>query len=103
MDFSRIDIERLFNGIANTIRTLYKSYCRYDEIDIQIFIDSLKAVDKMELYLKGDFETLRAIEEEESRIARTRYDTINLMEQGLLPSLPPSPTGSVDFSFNNDL
>ena len=103
MDFSRYDVERLFNGIANTIRTLYRAYYRYDELDIQIFIDSLKAVDKMELYLRGDFETLRAIEEEESRTLRTRYDTLNLMEQGLLPSLPPSPTGSVDFSFNNEL
>lgn len=103
MDLARADIERLFNGIANTIRCLYRAYYQYDEIDIQIFIDSLKAVDKMELYLRGDFETLRSIEEEEARTLRTRYDTLNLMEQGLLPSLPPSPTESVDFSFNNDL
>jgi hypothetical protein len=87
----RYDIQNLFNGIANTIRGLYNSYCKYDNINMQLFIDALKAVDKMELYLKGDFQTLWVIEAEEGRLSKSRYLALDLMEQGLLPSLPPSP------------
>ena len=91
MQLDRYDIENLFNGIANTIRGLYKSYSRYEEINIQLFIDSLKAVDKMELYLKGDFQALWNIESNELRACKTRYAALDLMEQGLLRSLPASP------------
>ena len=90
----RHDIQNLFNGIANTIRALYKSYCRYDDIDMQLLIDSLKSVDKMELYLKGDFQTLWVIEAEEGRLSKSRYLTLDLMEQGLMPSPPSSPIES---------
>ena len=90
----RYDIQNLFEGIANTIRGLYNSYCKQGDVSIQLFIDSLKAVDKMELYLKGDFHTLWIIEAEEGRLCKSRYIALDLMEQGLLPSLPPSPIGS---------
>jgi len=87
---NRDDVQNLFNDVLDTVKELYVSCRDYHGIPM---INALKAVDKLDLYLKGDFMTLWRIQADETRHWKSEYYVLDMMERGFIPA-PPSPTVS---------
>ena len=88
---NRDDVQILFNDIVETIKELYTSCWKDEGYNGTAMISALKAVDKMDLYLKGDFITLWRIQADETRHWKSEYYVLDMMERGFIPTTPPSP------------
>jgi hypothetical protein len=70
-------MESLFNEIERHTKNVYRIHCDHkDEESAQSFQNLLRAVDKMRLYMEGDFRSLWLMEQEDAQLWEYRFHTV---------------------------